>query len=135
MDSTMSREEGLSPINILLVEDCESNVLLIELYLKDFPCVLDVADNGLVGLEKFMETRYDVVLMDIQMPVMDGYESTRRMREVERGDGRGRTPVIAITAHAFTENREKVLAAGCDRFMTKPVSKADLLGVIRGIMS
>lgn len=120
-----------SALSILLVEDSEDNVLVMQLYLKKMPYRLDVAENGQVGVEMFKKTEYDLVLMDIQMPVMDGYEATRAIREFEREQGRKRTPIIAVTAHASEENHRMVLDAGCDDFITKPVPKAKLLEAIQ----
>jgi CheY-like chemotaxis protein len=71
--------------------------------------------------------------MDIQMPVMDGYEATRAIRAFEADEGRERTPVIAVTAHASEENHRLVLEAGCDDFITKPVPKAKLLQTIERV--
>lgn len=119
------------PLNILLVEDSEDNVLVMQLYLKKYPYRLDVAENGKVGVEMFKNGQYDLVLMDIQMPVMDGYEATRAIRSHEFETGRPKVPIIAVTAHASAENHRLVLEAGCDDFITKPVPKVRLLDAIQ----
>jgi len=81
-----------------------------------------------------MAGTYDLVLMDIQMPVMDGYEATRQIREWEKKQGKITTPIIALTAHALEEEKNKCLDAGCDDFLTKPVKKKDLLKRIEAVI-
>lgn len=118
------------PLNILLAEDCENNVLLVQLYLKKLPYTIDVAENGDVAVEKFKRNRYDVVLMDIEMPYTDGYEATGRIRRYEKSNSLDKTPIIAVTAHALPENEVRAYDVGCDFFMTKPVRKADLIEAV-----
>lgn len=117
-------------LRILVVEDCPSNVLIIELYLQDAPVIIDVAENGKRGVELFRRARYDLVLMDIMMPVMDGVDATRLIREHEREQGQNPVPVVAVTAHASDENRERALNAGCTGFLSKPVRKQTLMEVV-----
>ncbi|WP_432737269.1 response regulator [Maridesulfovibrio sp. FT414] len=121
----------MKPLKILLAEDCENNVLLVQLYLKKLPYSIDVAENGDVAVEKFMHNKYDVVLMDIEMPFTDGYEATGRIRSYEKSRSLSKTPIIAVTAHALPENEDRAYDAGCDYFMTKPVRKADLLEAVQ----
>ncbi|CCO24993.1 response regulator [Maridesulfovibrio hydrothermalis] len=118
-------------LNILLAEDCENNVLLVQLYLKKFPYSIDVAENGDIAVDKFKHGNYDIVLMDIEMPLTDGYEATGRIRSYEQQNHLSKTPIIAVTAHALPENEDLAYDAGCDFFMTKPVRKADLIDVVR----
>jgi len=89
-----------------------------------------MAENGAVAVEKFKAGRYDLVLMDMQMPVMDGYTATRIIRDWEAEQGRHRTPIIALTAHALVEDVEKSLAAGCDTHLNKPIKRAKLMETI-----
>lgn len=122
----------LKPMKILYAEDCESNVMLFQLYLKQTPFTLEVAENGKEAVDKFVRERdFDVVLMDIQMPVLDGYGATKAIRAHEKEKGLDPTPVIAVTAHAFQENEELAYQAGCDAFITKPVRKALLIETIQ----
>ena len=125
----------LGAIKILLVEDFEDNQMLIKAFLKNTPCEIDVADNGAIGFQKFKDTRYDIVLMDVQMPVMDGLQATRAIREWEQDQHRPMTPIIALTAHAFAEDQEKTLAAGCTSHLTKPIKKAVLLTALSETVS
>ncbi|MBF0357935.1 MAG: response regulator [Magnetococcales bacterium] len=117
-------------LNILLVEDSPDNVLLFKTFLKKTACVIDVAENGLQGVEKFKESSYDLVFMDIQMPVMDGYSATKAMRSWEVENQKQRTPILALTAYVMSEEIKKILAAGCDKHVKKPIKKSLLLEVI-----
>jgi len=125
------REFVLPAAGILLVEDTEDNRTLVRAFLKSYPLVIDEAHDGREGLEKFKKGAYALVLMDVQMPVMDGYSATRAMREWEREQGREPVPVIALTAHAEPENRALSLAAGCSGHLTKPIKKETLLETLR----
>lgn len=116
--------------SVLVAEDSESNQALIELYLKNAGCGIEFAENGQEALEKFIAGHYDLVLMDIQMPVMDGYKSTRMIREYEEANALPPTPIIAVTANAFTEDRNKCRQAGCTSYLSKPVSKASVLRTV-----
>jgi PAS domain S-box-containing protein len=118
------------PCHILLVEDLEDNRDVVALFLKDTPYQLDMAENGAVALQKFQTGRYDLVLMDMQMPVMDGLEATAAIRAWERVQQRRPTPIVALTANAFKEEADKCLAAGCTAHLTKPIKKKTLLTAI-----
>jgi len=122
-------------ISVLLVEDNPDNRLLFHAYLKETPYRLVKAENGAEALEKFKRENFGLVLMDIQMPVMDGYSATRAIRSWERGVGRDLTPIIALTAHAVAEDVEKSLAAGCNAHLTKPIKRALLLQTLERFCS
>ena len=122
--------EDKRPLRILLVEDSEDNRLLIQAYLKTSPYQIDLAENGKIALDKFTSGEYDLVLMDIQMPVMDGYSATKAIRKWEREKGAKTTPIIALTAHAFKEDVQKSLDAGCSDHVTKPIKKQVLIEAI-----
>lgn len=104
---------------ILLAEDNETNRKLIITILKQKGLNCDVAENGLEALKACLERNYDIILMDCQMPVMDGYETTVKIRESE--SGRKHTPIIAMTAYAMEEDRQKCFAAGMDDYISKPI--------------
>ncbi len=115
---------------ILLVEDNEDNRLLVRTYLKKFPYIIDEAENGKIGVDMYRENTYNLILMDVQMPVMDGHEATRVIRVLEAESGRPQTPIIALTAHAIKEQIDKCLAAGCDTHVGKPIKKSTLISII-----
>lgn len=117
-------------LRILLVEDSEDNRLLIQSYLKKTPYQLDVAENGEIAVGKFTSGEYDLVLMDVQMPVMDGYAATEAIRMWEEGKGVKPTPILALTANALKEDAQKSLDAGCNGHITKPVKKNALMEAI-----
>ena len=119
------------PLRILLAEDSPDNRLLVEAYLKDTPYQLDHAENGEIAVQKFMTSHYDAILMDIQMPVMDGYEAAAEIRRLEHSDHRRPTAIIALTASAHDEAVRRSLKMGCDAHVTKPVKRSTLLETIR----
>lgn len=116
---------------ILLVEDNEMNrdMLSRRLARKGFEVVMAV--DGAAGVEMALASHYDVILMDMSLPEIDGWEATRRIREAE---GATRVPIIALTAHAMSGDREKAMAAGCDDYDTKPVELERLLGKIAALI-
>jgi PAS domain S-box-containing protein len=117
--------------HILLAEDNEDNRTLILAYLKNSPHQIDLAENGLIALEKFKtEGRYDLVLMDMQMPLMDGYTATREIRKWEAQQRAKPTPIVALTAYALKEEAEKCIEAGCNSHVSKPVKKVKLLETV-----
>jgi signal transduction histidine kinase/CheY-like chemotaxis protein len=126
-----STGNGLESKRILIAEDNPDNQVLISAFLADSPHSIDIACNGLEAVEKFEKNSYDLVLMDIQMPMMDGYDATRKIRTLENSQRKTKTPIIALTAHATTDERQKCLNAGCDGHLTKPIKKARLLEAIR----
>jgi two-component system, sensor histidine kinase and response regulator len=130
MPSVVQTSVGLKPLKILLVEDSENNRVLIRSYLKNTPFVVEEAENGRIAVEKFQQSTYDMVLMDVQMPVMDGFSATREIRKWEEAKGLRATPVLALTAHVFKEDIERSLDAGCDAHLTKPIKKEALLEAI-----
>ncbi len=119
------------PLKILLVEDNRDNRNLILAYLKKSPHGIDIAENGQIAVEKFTSGNYDLVFMDIEMPVMDGYTATKKIREWEKEQRIEPTPIIALTAHALKEHEDKSKETGCNGHVTKPIKKAKLLETIK----
>jgi signal transduction histidine kinase/DNA-binding response OmpR family regulator len=107
--------------SVLVVEDSPTNQVLIDLLLKKTGLDVDIVENGLLAVQKTAAKKYDVILMDMQMPVMNGYEATKQLRK----DG-FKTPIIALTACAMEGDDEKCFAAGCNEYLTKPVDRKKL---------
>jgi CheY-like chemotaxis protein len=118
------------PLKILVVDDSSDNTALILAYLKHSRHVVEIANNGAIGLEKFQRGAYDIVLMDMQMPIMDGYACTRAIRIWECAQCLTHTPIIALTAHAQPEHTLKSFEAGCTEHLTKPIKKETLLRLL-----
>lgn len=131
MDAAIRRLTGnsLDGRRILVVEDNQYNRRLIELALARAGARVDTAEDGQTGVARALAADYDLVLMDIQMPVMDGYIATERLRAAGYGK-----PVIALTAHALPVERERCLSAGCDAFVGKPIDLDHLKAVIRQLL-
>lgn len=128
----VEKNEQLQIPRILLVEDSDENRMLVRHYLKDLSLVLDIAENGEEALKFYSINRYDLILMDIQMPVMDGYTATRKIRELENAKGeKSHLAILALSANALIEEREKSIEAGCDAHITKPVRKQELIEVLQ----
>jgi signal transduction histidine kinase/CheY-like chemotaxis protein len=122
------------PLRVLLAEDNVVNQrLAIRLLEKQGHTVTPVL-NGLAAVEAIGKQAFDVVLMDVQMPILDGFEATARIRRDEAAAGR-RTPIIALTAHAMKGDRERCLAAGMDGYLSKPIQAAELARVLDGLAS
>ena len=111
-------------LRVLVVEDHAVNRLLATRLLKKFGCEVAIAENGLIACELTAQECFDLVLMDCQMPEMDGFEATRTIRSRELETGR-HLPIVALTANAMSEDRERCLDAGMDDYMTKPCSASD----------
>jgi signal transduction histidine kinase/CheY-like chemotaxis protein len=118
---------GRGTVSILLVEDNPANMRVTQALLESLGCRVVQARNGLEAVGTYRENRFDLVLMDCQMPEMDGYEATRAIRQIESFQGR-RTPIIALTAHAMEGSRQASLDSGMDDQITKPLTMAALTG-------
>ncbi len=124
-------EQPLLTLHILLVEDSPDNRTITLAYLQDTPYRVEIAENGAVAYEKFTTEHFDLVLMDRQMPVMDGLTATRAMRAWEQANHRPPTPIIALTASALKGDKEEFVAAGCTAYLTKPIKQEALLRAIQ----
>jgi PAS domain S-box-containing protein len=119
---------GMATGQILLVEDHADNQKLATRILTRAGYNVDLAVNGKEAQEKARDFAYDLIFMDLEMPVMDGFEATRRIRALERSSGRQRVPIVALTAHAVEGYRERCLEVGMDDHLAKPVTRRSLLG-------
>jgi len=128
---TISHHDAGDTLNVLIVEDNAINQLVIDELLRGFGHTTVLAENGQQALDRVAEGNIDLVLMDCQMPVMDGFEATRRLRELEKEQNLPRLPIIAVTANAIKGDRERCLAAGMDDYVSKPINTAKLAYAIR----
>ena len=117
----------LSPLKLLVVDDIYLNFEVIKNYLKDLPVNVSYAENGRQAQKLFLDDTYDVILMDLRMPVMGGVEAVTHIRKLEQRLGVEPTPIIAMTAHAFIEQEKTYLNSGFDEVLIKPFSRQDLL--------
>jgi len=122
----LDKNENSTHLPILLVEDYEPNILVATIMLKNFGYHYEVARNGQEAIDKFSPEKYSLILLDVEMPIMDGYETTRHIRGFEKAKGSSRTPIIAMTAHALKGDREKCLATGMDDYIPKPFNPHQL---------
>jgi len=120
----------LPAAHILLVEDIAANRQVIGKFLQDSPVTLIEAVNGQQAVAQAMTGRFDLILMDVEMPEMDGLEASRQIRAWEAERGRPPVPIVTLTAHAFVEHRQQCHDAGCNAFLAKPVRKLELLRVL-----
>jgi CheY-like chemotaxis protein len=115
--------------HVLVVEDMKVNLMLLVKVLEKMGCTVDGAINGVEAVSMLRESRYDAVFMDCQMPEMDGFEATRRIREEEKPENR-HTVIIALTADAMTGDRDKCLKAGMDDYLNKPFKPEQIAFVL-----
>ncbi len=120
-----------APLSVLLAEDNEVNVYLFRNMLEGQPLALEFASDGAAALERLRQRRYDIAFIDVQMPGIDGLTVTSELRALEAATARARTPVVALTANAFAADVRASLDAGCDRHLTKPYSRAQLIEAIQ----
>ena len=121
----LTQVEALAGGKILVVDDGKANRQLIKLVLEKAGCIVTEAENGKIGRDLALASKYDVVLMDMQMPVMDGYQATTALR-----DAGYEGPIVALTANAMAGDREKCMAAGCSGFLAKPVNIDELIVLV-----
>lgn len=120
-------------IKLLIAEDTEDIRLLLRRYLEDPMHELTFVENGAEAYEHFEKSKFDVIFMDMQMPIMDGETAVRKMREFEMMNGRRSTPVIALTSYSEKKDIERIMKAGCDQFLFKPVVKDQLVRMIQSV--
>lgn len=120
------------PLNVLVAEDNDLNAKFLMAILKRLNYNVDLAVNGKICIEKFLENNYDLILMDIQMPVMNGLDTTIKIRKLEQQmEEEHPIPIIAITAFAFEHDKQNCLDAGMNDYLTKPYRPQDLTDIIK----
>ena len=122
-------------LRILLVDDSSDNRLIINTFLSKFPFEIDEASNGREAIDKFTNNIYDVVLMDMNMPVLDGFEATKIIRKWEKVNQQTPCPIIALTAHGLKQELDHTIESGCTSHLTKPIRKDTLLKHLDMILS
>jgi len=125
--------ESMPTLNVLLAEDGIANQKLAIGLLKRWGHTVTVVENGSEAVNTWANGGFDVILMDVQMPVMDGLEATQTIRSREAGTNH-HVPIIAVTAHAMTGDRDKCVAAGMDGYVTKPFKKQALYEALRPLV-
>jgi signal transduction histidine kinase/chemotaxis response regulator CheB len=126
----LREKEAVKPARILIAEDSEDNRLLVQAYLKASPYHLTFEETGKGAVDRFASSDFDLILMDVQLPDMDGLAATRAIRSLEREQGVQSIPIIAVSADAAFDDVERSRAAGCDAHLSKPIPKQELLSAI-----
>jgi signal transduction histidine kinase/DNA-binding response OmpR family regulator len=121
---------SLAGLRILIADDSPENILLLTSFLKHTGCRIQTVNDGQALIDRFSAARYDLVLTDVQMPLVDGYTAVRRIRELEKADQRKPTPIFVLTASAFREEVVRSQDAGCTGLLIKPFSRRDLFDTI-----
>jgi CheY-like chemotaxis protein/PAS domain-containing protein len=129
-DAPLERDSSRHGLNILLVDDSLNNRLLFSLFLRDTQHRITEAHDGQEGVEAFRRGRFDVIFMDMEMPLMDGYQATRIIRAIEADSGRMPTPIVGMTSYALPEFRRQCILSGCTDFLSKPFSKIALFAIL-----
>ncbi|KJU87213.1 sensor protein [Candidatus Magnetobacterium bavaricum] len=122
--------EAEKQLLILIAEDNKDNQALMRVYFKKTPHTIEMAENGQEAVDRFTSGRYDIVLMDMEMPIKDGYTAVAELRQWEKDTQTKPTPILALTAHALDEHVQKSLSAGCNGHLTKPIKKSVLMDAI-----
>lgn len=122
----------MTPAKVLLIEDNEQNRYLAIFLLEKHGFRIECAEDGIQGIEKARRTAPDLILLDIQLPKMDGYQVARALREIE---ALKHTPIVAVTSYAMMGDREKALEAGCNGYIEKPINPETFVDEIRAFIS
>jgi CheY-like chemotaxis protein len=117
-------------LHALVVEDMKVNQMLLVKILEKYGCNTEIAGHGKEAVDKYRSGAYDIIFMDCQMPEMDGFEATRRIRVYEQETGKKRKFIVALTADAMVGDREKCLAAGMDDYLNKPIRAGEILAML-----
>ena len=135
MEEAKATQETKFDAKILVTEDNIINQKLIKRILEEHGITVDIANNGLESFEKRRNGTYDLIFMDIQMPVMDGIEATHEILDFEEDEGHAHIPIVALTANALKGDRERFLSEGMDEYITKPIETTELLYILNKFLS
>ena len=114
----------------MIVEDYEGNIVVLGYIMEEMGMEFDVARTGLEAVNQWKENHYDLVLMDIQMPEMDGFTATKQIRKMEKEQNLDATPIVGMTAHALIGDKDKCIEAGMDAYLPKPIVEIELKNTI-----
>lgn len=128
---TSPTDQSINAKKVLMVEDYEGNIIVIGYVLEEMGLAYDVARNGLEALETFSLGNYDAILMDVQMPKMDGLTATQKIREMEKDRGSSPVPIIGMTAHATYQDMDKCLEVGMNSYLAKPIRQQELCDLLK----
>lgn len=117
-------------VSILVVEDNLTNQIVAEGTLEKMGCNVELASNGMEAVSAVKEKQYNLIFMDCQMPIMDGYKATENIRKIEKENGTERIPIVALTAHAMKGDRERCFAVGMDDYIAKPFREPQLAQIL-----
>jgi CheY-like chemotaxis protein len=125
-ESSMNKSSMLAGVRVLLVEDVKFNVLVAKKMMQNWEIVIDLAENGKIALDKVLSNQYDVILMDLQMPIMDGLTASREIRKLGSN-----IPIIALTASVSVDAETRAMESGMNGYLTKPFNPKDLFSAIQ----
>ncbi len=132
--NSSSQSAPFSPFHVLIAEDAKDNQIIIERYIQALGGTFDLVEDGTLAVSRFKAKQYDFVLMDMQMPIMDGYASTQQIRQWEKRQKKPHTPIIALTAYSLREELQEALDAGCDDYLIKPLKKEALVQKVESLL-
>jgi PAS domain S-box-containing protein len=127
----VAEKELMRFLDLLLVEDNLNNQIVFQSFLDESDHRIDIACDGVEGVEKFKQNKYDIVFMDLQMPNMNGFEATQHIRQWEKDNNLSKTPIIAVSAQTFYKKENKATKAGCNSYIDKPIKKDVLMNILR----
>jgi len=130
LNSTINSENYRTFLRVLVAEDNPTNLRIAQITLKPLVLKFDPAENGLVAFEKFKANKYDVIFMDVHMPVMDGFEATKKIRDFETDNHLVPVKIVAMTGSAMDEDEELCLRCGMDQYLSKPFDRDDLVLIL-----
>jgi len=123
-------QKALPPAHILIVDDNLENLKLLKLLLEDLAMHVTTAKSGLETLDIYREQSFQLILMDLRMPGMSGIETSQKIRTLEADTNRSKTPIVALTAHVFENEKETLLSVGIDDYLTKPINEPELIRIL-----